>query len=122
MAHQINWFEIPAKDFNRAVKFYSNILQVSIQSDNMMGFDMGFFPGQQGEVSGAIVFGQGYEPSDKGTLVYFNGGDDLQTILSRVEKAGGKVLMPKTKITDEIGYFAIFRDSEGNRMALHSRG
>jgi predicted enzyme related to lactoylglutathione lyase len=34
--------------------------------------------------------------------------------------AGGKVTMPKTKISDEIGFMAFFVDSEGNGMALHS--
>lgn len=86
----------------------------------MMGFDMGFFPSQRGEVSGAVVAGEGYVPGDKGTLVYLNGGDDLNTVLSKVETAGGKVAVPKTKITDEYGYFAIFIDTEGNKVGLHS--
>lgn len=120
MAHTINWFEIPAKDFERALKFYSTILGVSIEKTNMMGFDMGFFPGQMGEVTGAVVTGDGYTPSDKGALVYLNGGDDLNTVLSKVDTAGGKVAVPKTKINDDIGYFAIFMDTEGNRVALHS--
>jgi predicted enzyme related to lactoylglutathione lyase len=121
MAHTINWFEIPAKNFDRAVKFYSTILGVTMEKTNMMGFDMGFFPGQQGDVSGAVVCGEGYVPSDKGMLVYLNGGDDLNNVLSKVEAAGGKVAVPKTKITDEIGYFAIFMDTEGNKAALHSQ-
>jgi predicted enzyme related to lactoylglutathione lyase len=121
MANIINWFEIPAKDFDRAVKFYSTILGITMEKTNMMGFDMGFFPGQQGEVSGAVVAGEGYVPGDKGTLVYLNGGDDLNNVLSKVESAGGKVAVPKTKITDEIGYFAIFMDPEGNKVALHSQ-
>jgi len=113
MAHAINWFEIPAKNFERAVKFYSTILGVGIEKSNMMGFDMGFF-------SGAVVAGDGYVPNDKGTVVYLNGGDDLNTVLSKVEKAGGKVAVPKTKITDEYGFFALFIDTEGNKVGLHS--
>ena len=34
--------------------------------------------------------------------------------------AGGKVAVPKTKISDEHGFFAIFIDSEGNKVGLHS--
>lgn len=120
MAHAINWFEIPAKNFERAVKFYSTILGAGIEKSNMMGFDMGFFPMQQGEVSGAVVAGDGYVPNDKGTVVYLNGGEDLNTVLSKVEKAGGKVAVPKTKITDEYGFFALFIDTEGNKVGLHS--
>jgi hypothetical protein len=53
-------------------------------------------------------------------LVYLDGGNDLQDILNRVESAGGKILLPKTMISEEIGYMAIFLDSEGNKQALHS--
>ena len=120
MAHAINWFEIPAKNFERAVKFYSTILGVSMEKSNMLGYDMGFFPSEQGEVAGAVVTADGYVPNDKGTVVYLNGGNDLNTVLSKVEKAGGKVAVPKTKITDEYGYFAIFIDTEGNKVGLHS--
>ncbi|MEO0470636.1 MAG: VOC family protein, partial [Bacteroidota bacterium] len=56
----------------------------------------------------------------EGTIPYLNGGEDLSTILGRVEAAGGTVTMPKTKINDEAGFMAFFLDSEGNRIALHS--
>ena len=59
------------------------------------------------------------KPTQEGTLVYMNGGDDQQVTLSKVEKAGVIVMMPKTNI-GENGYMAIFLDSEGNRMAVHS--
>jgi len=92
--------------------------------ENPMGNDlMGFLPADpmQGGIGGAIIKGDGYEPCNKGTIVYLNGGDDLQVLLDRVEAAGGKVLTPKTHITEEIGYFAFFLDTEGNKVALHSR-
>ncbi len=124
MANAVNWFEIPAANFERAVKFYSDIFQIEMPTNEMNGTMMGFFPGDgmKGEVSGAVCAGEWYQPSDSGTIVYLNGGDDLGNILSRVDGAGGKTVVPKTKITDEIGYFAIFVDSEGNRVALHSMG
>ena len=52
--------------------------------------------------------------------IYFNGGDNLQNILDKVEKNGGKIIIPKTHHADEIGFFAIFLDSEGNKIGLHS--
>jgi predicted enzyme related to lactoylglutathione lyase len=121
MNNAINWFEIPANDFDRAVKFYSNILDVEMQVSDANGMSYAMFPVQEG-VGGGIVKHEGFTPSDKGPLVYLNGGDDLNNVLSKVETAGGKVEMEKTKINDEYGFFAIFHDSEGNRMALHSRG
>ena len=123
MSNVINWFEIPAKNFKRACDFYSTVLGGDIQHMSTGGpVKMGFLPGmEQGDVGGAIVEGESYEPTDKGALVYLNGGKDLNAPLSRVEKAGGKILMPKTSI-GENGFMAHFLDTEGNRVALHSMG
>ena len=121
MANVINWFEIPAKNFDRACAFYSNVLSGEIHKmDTPMGTKMGFLPGTVPDVvGGAVVQGEGYEPSNKGSVVYLNGGPDLSVPLSRVEKAGGKIMMPKTSI-GENGFMAHFVDTEGNRVALHS--
>lgn len=120
MNNIINWFEIPAADFSRAVTFYKNILGIEINEMDIMGTKNGFFPSNGKNVSGAIVQGDDYTPSTEGTMVYLNGGDDLQNVLSKVEGAGGKVIMPKTQISPEMGYLALFIDTEGNRVALHS--
>jgi predicted enzyme related to lactoylglutathione lyase len=50
-----------------------------------------------------------------------NGNPDLSLPLSKVAAAGGKVVMPKTKISDDIGYMAFFIDPEGNSIGLHSQ-
>jgi predicted enzyme related to lactoylglutathione lyase len=120
MANVINWFEIPAANFERACEFYSKVLDGEIHKVDAMGMKMGFFPHTVPEsVGGAIVQGEGYEPSGKGAVVYLNGGADLNVALGRVEPAGGKIMMPKTSI-GENGFMAHFVDSEGNRVALHS--
>jgi predicted enzyme related to lactoylglutathione lyase len=86
-----------------------------------MGMKTAFFPFDMKDgVGGCVIQGKGYEPTDKGTLVYLNGGDDLLTILNKVEKAGGKILMPKTSIGPN-GFMAHFLDCEGNRVGLHSK-
>ena len=85
-----------------------------------MGVKMAFLPADNKSVGGAVCSGEGYKPSMDGAKLYLNGGEDLNHPLSRVESAGGKVVMPKTKISDEIGYFAIFVDTEGNQVAFHS--
>jgi predicted enzyme related to lactoylglutathione lyase len=122
MANAINWFEIPTNDFDRAKKFYSEILASNIEEMDMGGFKMGMLPAGEGGIGGAIVKGEGCVPSENGTMVYLNAGADLAPILTRIEEAGGKVVMPKTMITEEIGYMATFTDTEGNRVALHSQG
>lgn len=120
MANSINWFEIPVTDFERAKKFYGELFGKELHTEKIGEYDMGFFPGEQGDVCGSIVHGEGYVPCDKGTLVYLNGGEDLSGMLSKAESAGGKVVVPKTQIKPEIGFFAIFLDTEGNKIAVHS--
>jgi len=120
MQNLVNWVEIPASDFKRAVKFYSTILSISMSESEFMGTLMGFFPADGQNVSGAVVKGDNYQPGGGGVLVYLNGGDDLNNVLDKVEGAGGTGLMPKTQISAEMGYFAMFKDTEGNTMAVHS--
>lgn len=120
MENLINWFEIPATDFNRAVNFYKAVLGLDIKETEMFGTKMGFFPTDGTNVSGAIIQGEDYKPSTNGVIAYLNGGNDLQNILRRVESNNGKVIVPKTQISPEMGYFGMFIDTEGNKMAVHS--
>lgn len=120
MQNLINWFEIPATDFKRAVSFYKAILGVEIKETEMFGTKMGFFPTDGTNVSGGIVQGEEYQPSANGILAYLNGGNDLQTVLDKVEPNHGSIIVPKTQISPEMGYFGMFIDTEGNKMAVHS--
>ena len=120
MRNTINWFELPVVDFDRAKKFYESIFEVKMD-DQMMGPSrMGFFPGDGQGVNGAIVHGEGYVPSDKGAVVYLNADGIIDAVLERIPKSGGKVIVPRTVITPEIGDFAMFMDTEGNKVALHT--
>jgi uncharacterized protein len=116
----VTWFEIPAYNHYRSIAFFNYIYQIEITSVELNGFYMGFFPADIG-VTGAIVTGQGCIPSEIGPLLYLNGGHDLNNILLRVNDAGGRVVMGKTFLSETAGYFALFIDSEGNRLALHSK-
>lgn len=123
--HTINWFEIAATDLERAKTFYETILNIKMQilTDTAMGgYSMAFFayPGNTTIVSGALVQSKDFIPCDHGTLVYLNANPDLSVVLDRIEDAGGKITMPKTLIAPEIGYMAVFIDSEENKVALHS--
>ncbi|HEY9007181.1 VOC family protein [Ohtaekwangia sp.] len=121
--NSITWFEIPVSDFDRAKKFYSAIYDYQMPETMVGPTRMGFFLYEQKEqrVGGAICFGKGYTPTTEGARVYLNGGSDLSMVLDRVEQAGGKVILPKTLIAPEHGYYALFHDTEGNLLALHSR-
>ncbi|WNH08723.1 VOC family protein [Thalassobellus suaedae] len=79
-----------------------------------------FFPVKSG-IGGAVIASPGSIPSDTGPLIYLNGGKDLNNVLNKVEEVGGRIVMPKTLISEDAGYFAIFIDSQGNKLTLHSK-
>jgi predicted enzyme related to lactoylglutathione lyase len=121
----VGWFEIPVNDMERAIKFYEAVFGFKVSRHQMGPADMAWFPMVEdaiGAPGSLISFSEDYTPSAEGTLVYFTAfSGDLSEELSRVEDAGGKVLQEKTLITEEIGYMGIFLDTEGNRIAIHSR-
>ena len=120
----LNWFEIPVIDISRAKNFYESIFEIKMEEMEMMGMKMAMFPYDPmgGKLSGGIAQSDMHKPSADGVKVYLNGNPDLDIALSKVEAAGGKVTMPKTKISDDIGYMAFFLDTEGNTLGLHSNG
>jgi predicted enzyme related to lactoylglutathione lyase len=120
MKTHISIFEIPATDISRAIGFYQAVLNIQIEEMEMPGLEMGLLPYEGQPVIGVIMKGEGYEPSAKGVTIYLNGGDDLQVALDKVEENGGSIVVPKTPHADESGFFALFLDSEGNKMGLHS--
>ena len=112
----IAWVEIPASDFNRALQFYQQVFELDLKTAEGGGEKMAFFPGGEG----AISFAPGFNPSRDGVLVSLNAGMDIDTVLKRVTENGGAVEKAKTKIEAEgKGYFALFIDSEGNRIGLY---
>jgi predicted enzyme related to lactoylglutathione lyase len=120
----ISWFEIPAIDLNRAQKFYEMIFNIQMVPLDTPNFQMRMFPieDMMNGIGGAISKAEGfYQPSaTDGTLVYLNANPDVQNVLDKIEAAGGKIIVPKTQISPEYGYMAVFVDTEGNRVALHS--
>jgi predicted enzyme related to lactoylglutathione lyase len=120
MNSYVSIFEIPANNITRAVLFYESILDISIEKMEFSGMEMGLLPYQDQMVTGVIMKAEGYSPAANGVTIYLNGGDDLQVILDKIEKHGGEIIVPKTPHADESGYFALFIDSEGNKLGLHS--
>lgn len=125
MANAINWFEIPAGDFERAVAFYRTVMGWPVPVGEFQGVPHGFFgTGEGGSVAGAIIARPVVEGGDAqaghaGPVLYLNAGDQIEAIVARVAAAGGQVLAPVTAIAPQ-GHVAIFRDSEGNRVGLHA--
>lgn len=120
MKHLISIVEIPVIDFERAVTFYSSVLGINIEKMNMDGTLMGIFLTEEESTNICLIKDENVQPSANGTMVYFNTETDLQPVLERIEPSGGKILLPKTEISPEMGYFALFLDTEGNKIGLHS--
>jgi predicted enzyme related to lactoylglutathione lyase len=120
MSSALSWFEIPVQDLDRAHRFYSEVMQAELQQATIGGMAMAVFPYAEGGIGGAIIVGEQHVPSTQGTIVYLDAGDDLDGALARVEPAGGKVLMGRSLITEDIGSIAFIQDPEGNRVGLHS--
>jgi len=120
MKNLISMVEIPTADFSRAVAFYRSILDITIEEIEMEGVRMGLFPNDGEGVFVQLINGSAYKTSADGAIVYLNGGDDLQKVADKIEANGGKIIIPKTGIGPEMGFFALFTDTEGNKLGLHS--
>ena len=117
----ITFFEIPAADFNRAVNFYEQVLEMKLTRCECGDEKMAFFPDPEEGPRGAVSLAGGFNPAPGGVLVHFP-CNDITASLDRVVTHGGSVVIPRTKIEVEgEGWFAVFSDSEGNRVGLHGK-
>jgi len=122
----VGWFEVPVNDMERAMAFYEKVFDFKLSRNQMGPLDMAWFPWleEDGPGSGGslVKHEDFYKPSADGSLVYFTAhSGDLANELGRVEEAGGQIIQGKTQISEDIGYMAVLMDTEGNRIALHSR-
>ena len=118
MTAAINWFEIPTTQLDRAVRFYETVLGVSLRREDFGGVPMAVFPFGDKAAGGALIQDARRKPAANGVLIYLNAHGQLDACIQRVATAGGAVLTSKMDIGDP-GFIAIFRDSEGNSVALH---
>ena len=106
--------DIPAPDMDKAREFYATLF----------GWEITVLPGgryafyKDGEAGGALCADR--TPSDDGVRLFIS-VDDIPAKLKEIVAAGGKELTPKTKISDEFGYFAFFRDTNNGKMGLWSK-
>jgi len=120
VANQIVWVDIPVLDLDRAVRFYSAVLGAEVQKQESPRMTIALLPDADSGVSGCLFTKDDEKPSDRGMLVYLNAQGRLDEAIAAVESSGGKVLKPKHQI-GPYGFRAVVLDSEGNRVALHSR-
>jgi uncharacterized protein len=118
MNEVIAWFEIPSTDFERAVHFYSAILDSKLRTSEFMDIPHGFFEDKNGQGGGAIIHSKDATPSAAGPLIYLR-VENVDDVLGRVAAAGGSVVLPKTSIGPQ-GMIAVIGDTEGNHVGLHA--
>ena len=121
MKHSVKWFEIPAVDFSRAVQFYATVFEVELKTFECEEEKMAFFPEKEDTVNGMISQAKDFNPSKDGVVIYFDAENKMDKLIDRITNSGGSILTGKTKIEAEgRGYFALIKDSEGNRIGLYS--
>ncbi len=119
MKHLINWVEIPSLNINQAKKFYNEILGgIKFHDMEMEGSKYALFPSEDKFNCGALVQSDYHTPSADGVTIYLDGGKDMDIILNKVEKAGGKVIMAKTYTGSDAGHIGMFLDTDGNKIGL----
>jgi len=118
--NRVVWFEIPANDLARATKFYETILATSLKAETFGTHELRVFAHDDDAASGCLMKGPGLEPSKSGAVVFLNADPSLDVVLARVERAGGKIAVPRTDLPGDMGSFAHIIDSEGNRVGLHA--
>ncbi|MEK6151742.1 VOC family protein [Flavobacteriaceae bacterium 3-367] len=121
MSNVINWFNLPSTDFDRAIKFYSSVLEIEMmRMPSPDGFENAFFSNpQDGGVSGSIGSNPQQKPGADGATIYFDVDGRLDDVLQSVEGSGGHIVMPKMNIGD-FGNIALATDTEGNLIGFHS--
>ncbi len=118
MERLISWIEIPAEDFDRAVEFYNNILNMNLKTKESGKEKKAFLP--TGE--GVIFSTPGFKPSKDGVIINLNVENKLDETIEKIKANGGSIVKPRTKIEAEgQDYFALFIDSEGNKLGLNGK-
>jgi predicted enzyme related to lactoylglutathione lyase len=119
MSAPVVWFEIIGKDGKKLQNFYGELFNWKINADNPMQYGMvdaagsGTDPGK-GSIGGGIGAAQ---PGEPGHVTFYVQVDEPDAYLRRIEKLGGRVIVPTTEIPNMVT-FALFADPEGNMVGL----
>ncbi len=125
ITNPFGWIEIAVTDMPRAMKFYEDVFGVKLHRMELGPLEMAMWPelpGGKGAGGALVKHAEWYKPTTDGALIYFTAqSGDLKNEVSRVEVAGGQVVVPIKQISPDYGWMACCTDTEGNRFAIHSR-
>ncbi len=113
--HSIVHVEIPATDPAISSKFYAELFDWKMQVEPAFNYHM--FQADPGPAGAFVQVGESSMSYKPGEVLIYISTDDIDATLARAEALGGKTLEPKTEIP-HTGWFAIFADPTGNRIAL----
>jgi predicted enzyme related to lactoylglutathione lyase len=115
LAYKIVHVEIPSKDVGKNSKFYADAFGWKITAFEELDYSM--FEAGDGPGGGFIAGDSSmYKPEQ---LVVYLESTDIDADLKKIESLGGKTVMAKTEIPG-FGWYALFTDPEGNRLALYT--
>jgi uncharacterized protein len=118
----VTWFEVPVADFDRAIQFYESIFDIQLTHDSRFP-GLAIFPYERPGISGAILHTPNriYDlATQESTVVYLNCDGQLDNVLARAISAGADIAEPKMKLPGNLGWTAMIRDLDGNRIGLHA--
>jgi len=124
-ADTLCWTDIPVTNLDRAIKFYSAVLAKEVRKLSEGRMEYGLLPHEEQNASGCLCIrgdsgGVDNRPSANGPLIYLSVEGRLDEAVEAARANGGKVLRARQQI-GEHGFRAVVIDSEGNRIALHSK-
>jgi len=112
------WFDIPVRDLDRAILFYSAVLKIAVEKQSFGDLPFGVLDHDQGN-GGCLVIDEPAISEKGGILVYFNVDGRIRDAVQVAELHGGRIIEPPHSLGPH-GHRALLLDSEGNRIALHS--
>lgn len=112
------WFDIPVADLDRSITFYRAVLAVGVDKQSFGETEFAVLAHDQGN-GGCLIVKPEDITGDSGLLLYLNVHGRIREAESKVTEHGGTVIEPVHAIGPH-GFRAIIRDSEGNRLVLHS--
>jgi uncharacterized protein len=112
MGSHVVHFEVTGKDGKALQDFYSEAFGWKLDTNNPGGY--GYVRNADTSLTGGI----GDAPQGMpGGVTFYVRTDDAKATLEKIEKLGGRILMPLTEVAPEIT-IALFADPEGHVVGL----
>ena len=112
------WFDIPVADLDRANSFYAGVLDIDVSTETFGDITFSILEHSDGN-GGCLVTRPEEIAPDTGILLYLNVNGQIKDAMTKVEPLGGTIVESTHPIGPH-GFRSIIRDSEGNRVVLHS--